>query len=383
MPRCRTVAWLVGLGALCVVGTLRISAQDLGNLQVHGFATQGFLYSSNNNYLTMDSSSGSLRWSEAAISLNDPVTENLRFGIQLHMFQMGQIGSPYIFVDWALVDYKVNDAMGFRIGKVKIPIGLYNDSQDVDSLFLWVLLPEDMYPIDNRDFNLAALGGEVYGGLSLGKQGGRVQYSGYLGENTLDSKGGYMQQFEELGLSFPNPPSGKTFGGDVRWVAPWGLTVGASANDVALDGTGPQGSFHFPATLFPRYYAQWQYKKLQVAGEYQRSAYTATLTVQGMAYPLTVDARSWYPMASYRVLPKLQVGTYYSHNIDKASDPSQPYSYSKDWVVSGRYDFNQYFYGKLEGHFLHGTGLGYYTSDNPNGLKSDSNMLAARVGFSF
>jgi hypothetical protein len=52
-------------------------------------------------------------------------------------------------------------------------------------------------------------------------------------------------------------------------------------------------------------------------------------------------------------------------------------------VVSGRYDFNSYFYGKIEGHFLHGNGLGFYESTNPNGLKPNSNMLAAKIGFSF
>jgi hypothetical protein len=51
-------------------------------------------------------------------------------------------------------------------------------------------------------------------------------------------------------------------------------------------------------------------------------------------------------------------------------------------VVSARYDFDSYFYAKLEGHFLQGIGLGYYASTNPNGLKADSNMLAAKLGFS-
>ena len=41
------------------------------------------------------------------------------------------------------------------------------------------------------------------------------------------------------------------------------------------------------------------------------------------------------------------------------------------------------FYAKLEDHLLHGTGLGYYESTNPNGLKPNSNILAAKIGFSF
>jgi hypothetical protein len=40
---------------------VRLVAQDLENLPIHGFATQGFLYSSNNNCRTIKSSSGSLQ----------------------------------------------------------------------------------------------------------------------------------------------------------------------------------------------------------------------------------------------------------------------------------------------------------------------------------
>jgi hypothetical protein len=64
-------------------------------------------------------------------------------------------------------------------------------------------------------------------------------------------------------------------------------------------------------------------------------------------------------------------------------DTTLPANYSKDWVISGRWNFNSYFYAKLEGHFLHGTALGYYVSTNPGGLKPASNMLAAKIGFSF
>ena len=66
----------------------RLVAQELENLQIHGFATQGFLFSSNNNCLTMKSSSGSLQWTEAAISVTDAVTDKLRIGIQLPTYQI-------------------------------------------------------------------------------------------------------------------------------------------------------------------------------------------------------------------------------------------------------------------------------------------------------
>lgn len=366
------------------LGSVHLAAQNLEDLQIHGFATQGFLYSSHNNYLTMPSSKGSLEWTEGAISVNDPLSDNLRVGMQLHMYQMGQIGGPNVLIDWASGDYKFWDQLGVRAGKVKIPAGLYNDSQDVDSLFLWVLLPQSMYPDDNRDFDLAVLGGEVYGKQALGTRQGTVQYVGYYGESTLDSNGGYMLQLQQFGLFFSSPPSGKCYGGDLRWATPWrGLLVGASAESQALDGTAPQGSLHMAPNFFPAYYAEWRWRKASFEGEYWRTPLRPVVTIGPDVMPITVDSRAWYAMASYQLTKKLQAGTYYSHDVNKAAKTSLPENYSKDWVISERYNFNQYFYGKVEGHFLHGTGLGYSTNTNPNGLEPNSNMLAARVGFAF
>jgi hypothetical protein len=99
--------------------------------------------------------------------------------------------------------------------------------------------------------------------------------------------------------------------------------------------------------------------------------------------PINLDERSWFAMGSYRLLKMLHVGSYYSHYVNKSFDTSQPANYSKDFVLSGRYDFNPYFYGKLEAHFLHGDGLGYYAFTNANGLQPNSSMLAAKIGFSF
>jgi hypothetical protein len=377
----RRVCLIVVLLSLSSVGVV---AQDLENVQIHGFATQGFLFSSQNNYLSMKSSSGSLRWTEGAISVNDAVTDKLRVGIQLHMYQIGEFGGPNVLVDWVSGDYQVNDGVGFRVGKIKTPIGLFNDSQDVDSLFLWVLLPQAMYPVDNRGYELAELGGELYGRLPLTERWGRLQFALHAGSSTLDANGGYVEQLAQIGMTFADPPSGNVYGGDLRWALPKiGLSIGASALSDTLDGTGPQGSVHMPSSLTQAYSAQWDFRRLHLAGEYWRTPfYLVFNTPFGTLTELT-DQHSWYPMVRYELTKKLQVGSYYSYYVNKAADTSQSENYSKDWVVSGRYDFNSYFYAKVEGHFLHGTGLGYYTSSNPDGLKPNTNMLSTRIGFTF
>jgi len=372
---------LILLTCIC---TGALYAQDFSGIQFHGFVTQGFIFSSNNNYLTMHSSTGSLQWTDGAISVTDSLSDNLRVGIQLHMYQLGQLGGPNVEVDWASGDYKVNDHFGFRAGKVKTVIGLFTDSQDVDAVFLWTLLPQSSYPIDNEGFFLAHLGGEVYGDLSLGKRQGKLRYSAYAGQSSLPLNGGYLKQIADGGLVFTSSPDGKTYGGDLRWETPLrGLMVGSSADVQALDGSAPGGSLHVSSFILTSHYAQFSRGRFYFAGEYDRGPANGVLTIGTFVVPDPLDARSWYAMGTYRLSKKLQVGSYYSHYVNKALDTTQPANYSKDWVASGRYDFNSYFYGKLEGHFLQGTGLGYYLSTNPNGLKPNSNMVAAKIGFSF
>jgi hypothetical protein len=127
-------------------------AQDLAGIVVHGFVSQGFLFSSNNNYLSMKSSDGSPQWTDGAVNISDSLADNLRVGIQLHMYQLGEFGGSNVQVDWASGDYRVNDHFGFRAGKVKTVWGLFNDSQDIDAVFLWILLPQGSYQSTTRAF---------------------------------------------------------------------------------------------------------------------------------------------------------------------------------------------------------------------------------------
>lgn len=161
------------------------------------------------------------------------------------------------------------------------------------------------------------------------------------------------------------------------------MTTGTSAAVESLHGNAPGGSLRVAPFLIRAHYAQFMRGKFFFGGEYDRTPASAVVTIGPAMVPVPQDLRSWYVMGSYRLVKNVHVGSYYSHFVNKALDTSQPANYSKDWVVSGRYDFNAYFYGKIEGHFLHGTGFGYYASTNPDGLKPNSNMLAAKVGFSF
>jgi len=393
----RRVLILVSLCACAGPGL----TQDLSTIQIHGFATQGFLYSSANNYLSANTSAGSFAWNDGAVSVSDTLSDKLRVGIQLHMYQLGDLGGANVQVDWATGDYKLNEQLGFRAGKFKIPIGLYNDSQDVDAVHLWALLPQSVYPTDNRSFTLSAMGGEFYGSEKLGQKAGTLIYRAYAGYRPLDRSGGYVKslnlELEGLDASFGLPvtpitaaPTGNVFGGDLRWQTPWkGLLIGSSAFAEDAQGSAGAVAFRVVRNTVTQQYAQFERGRFFVAAEVRRmpaSLFLTATTAGGLVViPYPIDFRSWYAMTSYRVTEKLQVGTYYSHFVDAGGgeDTALISNYSRDWTVSARYDFNSYFYGKLEEHFIHGTDLGYYPDSNPNGEKPRSNVLAAKIGFSF
>jgi hypothetical protein len=87
-------------------------------------------------------------------------------------------------------------------------------------------------------------------------------------------------------------------------------------------------------------------------------------------------------MGSYKLTGKLIGGVYVSQSFDRAS-PLGPNRYSKDWTVSGRYDFGQYVYAKAEEHFIEGTSVGYDTDLNTHGLKPDTKLTILKIGVSF
>jgi hypothetical protein len=96
------------------------------------------------------------------------------------------------------------------------------------------------------------------------------------------------------------------------------------------------------------------------------------------------DSRAWFAMGGYHLTEKLQLGTYYTrYLVASAGDPSNPANYFHDTVISGRYDINPNFYAKVEGHLIDGNALGFYTLDNPNGFMPKTNLLVAKIGFTF
>ncbi len=390
-------------------------------VQVHGYFSQGFVYTNDNNWLTMDTSSGSGAMTDFGLNVSSMVTDKLRVGAQGFDRNFGHLGEYHPSLDWAVVDYRFSNWFGVRGGKVKTTLGLYNDTQDLDFLRPYALLPQSMYPTDLRDATIAHLGGDIYGNVALGHSLfghnlrhnlGSLSYTVYAGHRSDSKYSGYQYLLAQFGTTFSSF-GGLQYGGDLRWKTPLpGLLIGVSRLDQDTNGkgtsvnlfdeTGPKVTFleSSKTDWTNQYYGQYSHGKLQIDSEYRR--YFSNDSLYGGIATGVTDVKGWYVAGSYRILKRLQLSSYYSRytivaifggelaaiGVPNETDTSLPANHIYDKVVCGRVDLNRFWNVKIEGHFMNGYGEseypdGFYPQVNPNGFQTDTNALVVRTGVNF
>lgn len=139
-------------------------------LALHGFASQGYLDSTGNNFLT-DTRDGTFQLNEFGLTLTSRLSDHLHLGAQLLSRDYGDVGDNEIRLDWALADYRFHDLIGVRVGKIKRPMGLYNEGRDSDFLRPMIFLPQSIYDETRRDMLIACIGGGLYGNVPAGPLG--------------------------------------------------------------------------------------------------------------------------------------------------------------------------------------------------------------------
>lgn len=382
------------------------------DVQVHSFASQGFAYSNANNYMTMQTTSGSFAMTDGAVNISSQITDKFRVGAQVYVRNVGQIGKWHPELDWALGAYKFKDWFGVRAGKVKTTLGLHNDTQDMEFLHTWAILPQSIYPLDLRASTIAHVGGDIFGDVAL-KKLGSISYTIYAGQRPQDPRGGYVLGLASIGLKMSSY-GGWQQGQDLRWNTPVkGLMVGASLMNQHITGGG---SLNLSTALDPflidmnvpdlsmerehsnkndyyQYYVQYARGGLRLEGEYRREYrnewvgyYTPDMHPM-FNFGAESDSRSWYGSASYRVSKRLELGAYGSwFFFDWRQDLTAPANHVRDTAVTTRFDLTGHWSLKLEGHFMNGYGRfdsirGFYEQQNPRGLRPGTNMLVIRTGF--
>jgi hypothetical protein len=357
------------------------SADDV-NLQIHGYAAQGFLYTTHNSIFYANSSSGSPAWTEAVANISVQPAPGLRVGLQARYQLLGSSGND-ITLDWAAADYQVNDKLGVRFGKVKTPWGLFNETQDIDPSYMWALLPQTVYDITTRGSDLSHLGGVLHGSLDA-SGAGKVDYRVWGGEAVVPPGDGQFDDLNNQGNAPLHALEYPIVGGALHWRTPVrGLMLGASdsrASETTLALNG--GSEWLASWNNLSWFGQYEKNKTMLAAEWNRQASPGTLSlVDQPVQSASSDTRGWYAMGAYKLSAKLTAGVYDSQFFDH-DQPLSTDRFTKDWTVSARYDIGSSLYLKAEEHFIDGTALSLDGALNPAPTPRYA-LTALRIGVAF
>ncbi len=407
MKRKITARTIVVVLVLWFVGGNTAFGFNQEDIEIHGFVSQGYLRSSDNNYLG-NTKDGSFEFNEIGLNFSVPVTDGLHCGAQLFSMDLGDYGNNEFFVDWAFLDYTWKNWLGFRAGKIKMPVGLYNRHRDADTLRTSILLPQSVYIPNVRDMMLAFYGADVYGTQPLGNVG-YIDYETFAGTLDMKNDAGYItDNLLRLGASsstgMPSSlPEGIEFdvylkhveGGALYWHPPvGGLRIGGTVmagkmrNEASLAGftTITDTDINWVCVLSVEY----EIANFILAAEYVDI--DMDTRTDGLNQ-FSIEKEGYYGSISWKAMDWLALGASYSEyypdkndkdgKIIEAGGLEDFFAWQKDATLTVRFDVTEYWCVKLEAHFINGLGMADIIANPPDETEQNWMLYAVKTSIGF
>lgn len=340
----------VGTGLVGVLGYVlanSVHAVELSDrLTLHGFGQAGYVWTSDNRY--HDAAPGEAdRYDELALLLTARVNERSNAWVLVHNMH------DEVRVDWAFVDYQVARGPTLRLGQIKLPMGIYNETRDMaytrPSSLKPLLYEEASEILDEAYRGIGAVYDQDVGGgrLSWDVFAGRLVESG-LGEH----------RYRDL------------VGGRVTYHLPaegWRAMV--SANRTGAENVESGASGHYTTWVGSIDYAQdaWDLK-----AEY------------GTKSGFGLRGDSWYGQAAYTFGERWTPYVRYDVLTTDRTRRNLPSFHQESVVVGIGYRLNDYVAFRLETHRNDGYALAVAAREIAEGRgTADWHMATFSISFIF
>jgi hypothetical protein len=364
-------------------------ALDMNQVKIHGFVSQGYLKSDNNDYYFADTKDGTFQFNELGINFMSDLSDQLKIGIQFLSKDLGRFGNNEVRIDWAYGDYRLRNWLGFRAGKIKLATGLYNEFRDVDAARACIFLPHSIYNEAYTDSSVAMTGVALYGMLPAG-----FEYQVQFGKWEIPADGAITTTVAN-GFKIPiNDVKTETVDDTVNFHLLWsppqvsGLkVVGTYLKGLKWDIITPKATLNYDVS---QYVASVEYSRnnLTLSAEYCR-AYSKANRGEIITSDLTKEM--YYGMASYRFTDWFETGIYYSVSYRSKDDRDgellaktgalKETAWLKDYALFTRFDINQNWIMKLEAHHI--DGLNQLLDVTSKDLSDKGFLFAVKTTFSF
>ena len=368
------------------------------SLQIHGFASQGFIETSDNNFFGNSEDGGSFDYRELGLNASLRPLPKLQLSAQILSRTAGEGNNGDVRLDYGFADYSFisNEAnlLGLRLGRIKNPLGLYNDTRDVPFTRPTILLPQSIYFDRTRNLALSADGAQLYGehrmdSGNLSFQIGAVYPKADDLETELAILGDNLPGKLEGNLSYLGRIIYEHDGGRLR-LALTGARVNISYKpalafpDDLLAGTNP-----FTPWILS---AQYNAERWSLTAEYA----LRSLKYKDFGIPdLSFTGESYYLQGTYRFSPKwegvVRYDVLYTNKDDRdgsdfaAATGLPAYNFfAKDFTVGLRWNITPSFMLRGEYHRVNGTAwLPLLDNPDPSDSTQHWNLFAILASYRF
>lgn len=360
-----------------VVGALR--------LETHGFVSFGHLRTWENDHLVDDSREGTSEFHEAALNVIARPWDRVRLGAQLFRRDLGRYDNGRVELDWAYVDLQLHQLCVAQLGRVKIPLGLYAEIQDVDAARTPVFLPQSIYPTRLRELTIAVDGGKLSGRLAMGAAGA-LDYTVYAGTKNFADDGAYATYVGETSrMAVSDVDVGPVYGGMLHWDTPLpdlGARVSFSqARDIHVAGTSSLGATDFVSDSRSVIVAlEWQPDDWTIAAEYLRISTDGESTAGATVRPYEFDYDGGYLSATWHAATWLECYAAAEYRRSQVLGRGSMSGWSwvgalnlmplPHWSLKAEYQFQD-------------NAVALLASDNPQGIRPYWHLVAVKTTVDF
>jgi hypothetical protein len=374
------------------------SFQGVDKLQVHGFMTQGYFLTSDNAVLgASDNDHGSLDFHEIGLNASYQFSNDISFRAQGLFRKMGH--DEQTRIDYAVLDWRVGvwdgGEWGIRLGRVKNPMGLYNETRDVAFTRPSVFLPQGIYYDRSRSLVHSTDGGQLYANLQTDI--GFFGFKGNIGRAENDNKELKVAIF---GFDTPGELVSKreNYWGQLKFESLSGdLELALSYADVILDyKPGAGDPFSAGAT---------RYRPLVLSAQYNWDAFILTAEYLrqlnrfnhlGVNFPDTnITTESYYLQGEYLFSQKIKgILRFDAHYLNKNDRDGKKLSstvgvpdhrgFTEDWMIGLGWLPSSSWQLQVEYHRINGTSwLPAQANPDLSKLEQHWDMVAMTASFRF
>lgn len=361
MMRGSMKTWLAGLVVAALVpGALQgpVQGQAVPRLQVHGHLTQGFVRTDTLMVLGINDQA-SADYRAAAVNLEYAVTDVDRVVLQVSHRRLGMSAfnqaESSVELDWGYYQRELGVLHG-RIGRMPLPLGIYNRSRDAGTALPFYRAPASLYEegFENLD------GLSLEGTLALGAWSAELTayYGGMRGlDYTPTPTGPVVMRVGQRQMA----------GGQLWLNTPLaGLRAGVSAAryDAYLGRPTKNNGRFITGSL-----------------DLARGRILARAEIHDVALDDVRDTRAWYAQASVRTVGALWLGAQAESLDTDFAGAAGTQETLRDRALALRYVVNPLVVLKLEGHDR--TGYEFDDFINPAAAAAKAKYAIAAVSVSF